>query len=88
MMSGAVDQTTVRLVHILIEGGGAEIARLLLSELETFARDANSSAIFAQVVSDSDAHRALVQSGFAEDFAETDVVAGRAVRTVDLIKIL
>ncbi len=88
VLSGVVDQATVRLVHILIEVGSVEPARRLSSELETFAKGARASAIFAQVVRDSDAHRSLAASGYAEDLTEGDVVAGHVVITVDLIKIL
>jgi len=88
VLSGVIDQTTVRLVHVLFEAGSRERARLLLSCLEAFAREANARVVFAQVVRDSHAHRALLENNYTQDFTETDVVAGRMVSTVDLTKIL
>ncbi len=88
VMSGVVDHTTVRLVHLPLEVGSTESTRLLLSALETFAREAHACVVVAQVARDSHAHRSLLENGYTEDFAEKDIVAGRIVSMVDLIKIL
>lgn len=88
MIASVIDQAALRVVYVVRAADSKDLGLALLAQTEAFARSARASTVFAQVLCDSDAHRLLVDHGYTEDYKETDVLAGRAVCTVDLIKLL
>jgi GNAT superfamily N-acetyltransferase len=88
VVSCILDGATLRLVHFVVDAAHEELASALLSRIEEQARALRANVLLAQIPGDSQAHRRLAAFGYREDFKEQDVLAGRAISVVDLIKLI
>lgn len=85
--SYSLDGQAAQVVHLAMRttpniGLGAE----LIGEIESAARRGGAALLTAQTSRDSRACAVLLDYGFAIDWEEDDVVDGRIVRVVDLVK--
>lgn len=83
-----LDGSTLRVLHLIVESCHEEAAGLLLARVDVQARIFGASAVFAQAAEDSKMFRLFVSHGYQEDFREGDVLAGRPVTVVDLVKLV
>lgn len=64
------------------------VGRALVNAVEASARDAGASAVFVQVAKHLEARSFFEHIGYEADIEEPDVVAGRPVTIVDLVKLV
>jgi N-acetylglutamate synthase-like GNAT family acetyltransferase len=64
------------------------VGRALVNAVEAGARGAGASAVFVQVVKHLEARSFFEHIGYEADFEEPDVMAGRPITLVDLVKLV
>jgi N-acetylglutamate synthase-like GNAT family acetyltransferase len=64
------------------------VGQALLNAVEAGARGAGASAVFVQVAKHLEARSFFEHIGYEADIEEPDVVAGRPVTLVDLVKLI
>jgi N-acetylglutamate synthase-like GNAT family acetyltransferase len=67
---------------------GRGVGRALANAVEAGARGAGASAVFVQVAKHLEARSFFEHIGYEADIEEPDVVAGRPVTLVDLVKLV
>jgi hypothetical protein len=84
-----LEATVLRLTHFsVVNAWSDQVARELISLAEAHARSVGAALLAAHTLVDSPAERSLRAYGFAVDWEEGDVAAGRLVSVVDLTKAL
>jgi N-acetylglutamate synthase-like GNAT family acetyltransferase len=64
------------------------VGRALVNAVEARAKDAGASAVFVQVAKHMEARSFFEHIGYEPDVEEPDVVAGRSITLVDLVKLV
>ena len=64
------------------------VGKALMTAVEAGARGAGASAVFVQVAKHLEARSFFEQLGYDAELEEPDVVAGRSVTIVDLVKLV
>ena len=67
---------------------GRGAAKALVRAVEASARGAGASAVFVQLAKHSQGHSFLEALGYHVDNEEADVVAGKPITLVDLVKLV
>lgn len=67
---------------------GRGVGKRLIEAVEARARGASAAAVFVQVHKDSQAHSFFERIGYRVDNEEPEVIAGRQLVMVDLVKIV